>query len=112
MRNAGLKETQAGIKIAGRNINNLRYADDIALMAESEELKSLLMKVKEESEKVGLNLNIQKAKVRATGPTTSWEVEGERVETVAEFIFRDPKSLQMVTAAMKLKDTYSLEEKL
>ena len=110
MKNAGLDEAQAGIKIAGRNINSLRYADDTTLMAESEEeLKSLLMKVKEESEKVGLNLNIQKAKVMATGPTTSWEVEGERVETAAEFIFRDPKSLQMVTAAMKLKEAYSLE---
>ena len=114
MRNAGLEETQAGIKIAGRNINDLRYADDTTLMAESEEeLKSLLMKVKEESEKVGLKLNIQKMKTMASGPITSWEIDGE---TVVDFIFflvgGAPKSLQMVTAAMKLKDTYSLEEKL
>ena len=110
MRNAGLEETQAGIKIAGRNINNLKYADDITLMAEiEEELKSLLMKVKEESEKVGLKLNIQKTKIMASGPITSWEIDGE---TVSDFIFWAPKSLQMVTAAMKLKDTYSLEEKL
>ena len=110
MRNAGLEKAQAGIKIAGININKLRYADDTSVMAESEEeLKSLLMKVKEESEKVGLKLNIQKAKIMASCPITSWEVEGERVETVAEFIFRDPKSLQMVTAAMKLKEAYSLE---
>ena len=114
MRNAGLEETQAGIKIAGRNINNLRYADDTTLMAESEEeLKSLLMKVKEEREKVGLKLNIQKTKIMASGPITSWEIDGETVETVADFIFcfggGAPKSLQMVTAAMKLKDTYSLE---
>ena len=101
---------QAGIKIAGRNINNLRYADDTTLMAESEEeLKSLLMKVKEESEKVGLKLNIQKMKIMASGPITSWEIDGE---TVSDFIFWAPKSLQMVTAAMKLKDAYSLEGKL
>ena len=114
MRNAGLEETQAGIKIAGRNINNLRYADDTTLMAESEEeLKSLLMKVKKESEKVGLKFNIQKTKIIASGPTTSWEIDGETVEIVSDFIFWvTPKSLQMVTAAMKLKDTYSLEEKL
>ena len=113
MRNAGLKETQAGIKIAGRNINNLRYADDTTLMAESEEeLESLLMKVKEESEKVGLKLNIQKTKIMASGPITSWEIDGETVETMSDFILWAPKSLQMVTAAMKLKDGYSLEEKL
>ena len=114
MRNAGLEEAQAGIKIAGRNINNLRYADDTTLMAESkEELKSLLMKVKEESEKVGLKLNIQKTKIMAFGPITSWQIDGETVETVADFIFWGaPKSLQMVTAAMKLKDAYSLGEKL
>ena len=113
MRNAGLEETQAGIKIAGRKINNLRYADDTTLVAESEEdLKSLLMKVKEESEKVGLKLNIQKMKIMASGPITSWEIDGETVETVSDFIFWAPKSLQMVTAAMKLKDAYSLEEKL
>ena len=113
MRNAGLEAAQAGIKIARRNINNLRYADDTTLMAESEkELKSLLMKVKEESEKVGLKLNIQKTKVMASGPITSWEIDGETVETVSDFIFSAPKSLQMVTAAMKLKDSYSLEEKL
>ena len=112
-RNAGLEETQAGIKIAGRNINSLRHADDTTLMAESEEeLKSLLVKVKEESEKVGLKLNIQKTKIMASGPITSWEINGETVETVSDFIFWAPKSLQMVTAAMKLKDTYSLEEKL
>ena len=111
MRNAGLEETQAGIKIAGRNINNLRYADDTTLMAESEEeLKSLLMKGKVESEKVGLNLNIQKTKIMASGPSTSWEIDGETGETVADFIFGARKSLQMVTAAMKLKDTCSLEE--
>ena len=110
MRNAGLEETQAGIKIAGRNINNLRYTDDTTLMAESEEeLKSLLMKVKEESEKVGLKLNIQKT-IMASGPITSWEIDGEIVETVA--IWGAPKSLQMVTAAMKLKDAYSLQGKL
>ena len=109
-RNAGLEEAQAGIKIARRNINNLRYADDTTLMAESEEeLKSLLMKLKEESEKVGLKLNIQKTKIMASGPITSWQIGGE---TVADFIFWAAKSLQMVTAAMKLKDTYSLEGKL
>ena len=113
MRNAGLDEAQAGIKIAGRNINNLRYADDTTLMAESEEeLKSLLVKVKEDSEKVGLKLNIQKTKIMASGPITSWEIDGETVEIVADFIFGAPKSLQMVTAAMKLKDACSLEEKL
>ena len=102
---------QAGIKIAGRNINNLRYTDDTTLMAESEELKSLLMKMKEESEKVGLKLNIQKTKIMSSGPITSWQIDGETVETVALF-FWAPKSLQMVTAAMKLKDAYSLEGKL
>ena len=113
MRNTGLEEAQAGIKIAGRNINNLRYADDTTLMAENEEeLKSLLMKVKEESEKVGLKLNIQKMKIMTSGPITSWEIDGEIVETVSDFIFWAPKSLQIVTAAMKLKDAYSLEEKL
>ena len=113
MRNGGLAEAQAGIKIAGRNINNLRYADDTTLMAKSEEeLKSLLMKVKEENGKVGLKLNIQKTKIMASGPITSWQKDGETVETVADFIFWAPKSLQMVTAAMKLKDAYSLEEKL
>ena len=113
MRNAGLEETQAGIKIAWRNINNLRYADDTILMAESEEeLKSLLMKVQEESEKVGLKLNIQKMKIMASGPITSWQIDGETVETVSNFSFWAPKSLQMVIAAMKLKDTYSLEGKL
>ena len=116
MRNAGLEKTQAGIKIAGRNINNLRYADDTNLMAESEEeLKSLLMKVKAESEKVGLKLNIQKTKIMASGPITSWEIDGETVETVSHTIFfwgGAPKSLQMVIAAMKLKDTYSLKGKL
>ena len=104
MRNAGLEETQAGIKIAGRNLNNLRYADDTTLIAESEEeLKSLLMKVKEQSEKVGLKLNIQKTKIMASGPITSWEIDGETVETVSDFIFWAPKSLQMVTVAMKIK---------
>ena len=113
MRNAGLEEAQAGIKIARRNINNLRYADDTTLMAESEEkLKSLLTKVKEESEKIGLKLNIQKTKIMASGPITSWEIDGETVETVSDFIFLAPISLQMVTAAMKLRDAYSLEEKL
>ena len=113
MRNAGLEEAQAGIKIAGKNINNLRYADDTTLMAENEEeLKSLLTKVKVESEKVGLKFNIQKTKIMASGPITSWEIDGETVETVSDFIFWAPKSLQMVTAAMKLKDAYSLEEKL
>ena len=113
MRNTGLEETQARIKIARRNINNLRYADDTTLMAESEEeLESLLMKVKEESEKVGLKLNTQKTKIMAFSPITSWELDGETVETVSDFIFWPPESLQMVTAAMKLKDAYSLEEKL
>ena len=113
MQNAGLDEAQVGIKIAGRNINNLRYADDITLMAESEEeLNSLFMKVKEESEKVGLRLNIQKTKIMASGPITSWEIDGETVETVSDFIFWAPKSLQMVIAAMKWKDAYSLEGKL
>ena len=112
MRNAGLEEAQAGIKIAGRNINHLRYADDTTLMAESEKLKSLLMKVKEESEKVGLKLNIQKTKIMESGPIPSWEIDGKTVETVSDFILGAPKSLQMVIAAMKLKDTYSLEGKL
>ena len=109
MRNTGLEEAQAGIKIAGRNINNLRYADDTTLMAKSEEeLKSLLMKVKEESEKVVLKLNIQKTKIMASGPITSWQIDGETVR----LFFWAPKSLQMVIAAMKLKDSYSLEGKL
>ena len=112
MRNAGLEEAQAGIQIAGRNVNNLRYADNTTLMAESEELKSLLMKVKEKSEKVGLKLNIQKTKIMASGPITSWEIDGETVEIVADFILGAPKSLQMVIAAIKLKDAYSLEGKL
>ena len=113
MRNAGLEEAQAGIKIADRNINNLRYADDTTLMAGSEEeLKTLLMKVKEESEKVGLKLNIQKTKIMASGPNTSWEIGGETVEGMSGFIFGGSKSLQMVTAAMKLKDASSLEGKL
>ena len=113
MRNTRLEETQAGIKIAGRNINNLRYADDTTLMAESEEeLKGLLMKVKVESEKVMLKLNIQKTKIMASGPITSWQVDGETLETVSDFIFGIPKSLQMVIVAMKLKDAYSLEGKL
>ena len=112
MRNAGLDEAQAGITTAGRNINNLRYADDTTLMAESKELKSLLIKVKEESESVGLKLNIHETKIMASGPITSWEIDGETVETVADFIFWPPKSLQMVIAAMKLKDAYSLEGKL
>ena len=113
MQNARLDEAQAGIKIGERNINNLRYTDDTTLMAESEEeLKSLLMKVKEESEKVGLKLNIRKTKIMASGPISSWQIDGETVETVADFIFLASKSLQMVTVAMKLKDTYSLEEKL
>ena len=113
MRNAGLEEAQAGIKIAGRNINNLRYADDTTLMAESEEkLKSVLIKVKEESEKVALRLNVQKTKIMASGPINSWEIDGKRVETVSDFIFGAPKSLQLVTAAMKLEDAYSLEGKL
>ena len=112
-RNARLDEAQAGIKIARRNINNLRHADDTTLLAESEEeLKSLLMKVKEESEKVGLKLNFEKTKIMASGPITSWQINGETVETVSDFIFLAPKSLQMVIAAMKLKDACSLEEKL
>ena len=112
-RNPGLEETQAEIKIAGRNINHLRYADDTTLMAESEEeLNNLLMKVKEESDKVGLKLNIQKTKIMASGPITSWEIDGETVETVSDFIFGAPKSLQMVIAAMKLKYVCSLEGKL
>ena len=115
MRNAGLDEAQAGIKIAGRNINNIRYADDTTFMAENkEELRSLLMKVEEESEKVGLKLNIQKTKSMASGLITSWQIDGEAMETVKDFIFfggRAPKSLQMVTAAIKLKDTCSSEEK-
>ena len=110
MRNAGLEEAQAGIKIAGRNINNLRYANDTTLMSESEELKSLLRKVKEENEKVGLKLNIQKTKIMASGPMTSWQIDGK---TVTDFcFFGAPKSLQMVTVAMKLKDACPLEEKL
>ena len=113
MQNAGLDEAQVGIKIVGRNINNLRYADDTNLMTESEEeLKSLLMKMKEESEKPGLKLNIQKTKVMASGPITSWQIDRETVETVTDLILGAPKSLQMVTAAMKLKDTYSLKGKL
>ena len=113
MRNTGLEEAQAGIKIAGRNINNLRYADDTTLMAESEEeIKSLLKKVKVESEKAGLKLNIQKTNIMASGPITSWEIDGETLETVSDFIFGASKSLQMVTAAMILKDAYSLEGKL
>ena len=112
MQNAGLDEAHAGIKIARRNINNLRYADNTTLMVEIEEQKSLLMKVKEKSEKVGLKLNIQKTKIMASSPITSWWKDGERVETVSDSIFSAPKSLQMVTAAMKLKDTYSLEGKL
>ena len=112
MLNAGLDEAQAGIKIARRNINNLRYADDTTMMAEIEELKSLLMKVKEESEKVDLQLNIQKIKIMASGPITSWQIDGETMETVTDFFFGASKSLQMVTAAMKLKDTCSLDEKL
>ena len=113
MRNAGVEEAQAGIKIAGRNINNLRYADDTTLTAESEEeLKSLLIKVKEESDKVGLKLNIQKTKIMASGPITLWQIDGESVDTVADFIFWAPESLQMVTAAVKWKDTYSSEGKL
>ena len=113
MRNAGLDEAQAGMKIAGRNISNLRYGDDTTLMAENEEeLKSLLMKVKEESEKVDLKLNIQKTKIMASGPITSRQIDGETVETVTDFILGAPISLQMVTAAMKLKDACSLGEKL
>ena len=113
MRNAGLEKAQAGIKIAGRNINNLRYANNTTLMAESEEeLKGLVIKVKEESLKAGLTLLSQKTKIMASGPITSWQIDGETVETVSDFILGAPKSLQMVTAAMKLKDTCSLEEKL
>ena len=113
MRNAGLNEAQAGVKIAGRNINNLRYSDDTTLMAESkEELKSLLMKVKEEGEKVGLKLNIQKTKIMASGPITSWEIDGETMETVTDFILGGSKITAVVTGAMKLKDAYSLEGKL
>ena len=113
MRNAGLDEAQAEIKIAGRNINNLRYADDTTFMAESEEeLQSLLMKMKEESEKVGLKLNIQKTKIMASGPITSWQIDGETMETVTDFIFLGSTILRMVSAAMKLKDACSLEEKL
>ena len=113
MRNAGLEETQGGIKIAGRNINNLRHADDTTLMAESaDELKSLLMKVKEESEKVGLKLNIQKMKIMASGPITSWEIDGKQWKQCQTLFFGASKSLQMVTTAMKLKNAYSLEEKL
>ena len=113
MWNAGLDETEAGINKARENTNNLRYADDTTIMTESkEELKSLLMKVKEECEKAGLKVNIQKMKIMASGPITSWEMDGETVETVSDFIFFGSKSLQMVTAAMKLKDTYSLEGKL
>ena len=112
MRNAGLKEVQAGIKIARRNINNLRHADDTTLMAESKEPKSLLRKVKEESGNVGLKLNIQKTKIMASGPITSWEIDGETVDMVSDFVFGAPKSLQTVIAAMKLKEACSLEEKL
>ena len=113
MRNAGLEGAQAGFKIARRNINNLRYADDTTLTAESEGLKSLLMKVKVESEKVGLKLNIQKTKIMASGPNTSWEIDGETVETVSDYFLGGvPKSLQMVIVAVKLKDAYSLEGKL
>ena len=112
MQNAGLEEAQAGIKIAGRNINNLRYADDTTVTAESEELKSLLMKVKEESEKVGLKLNIQKTNIMASSPITSWQIDRETVETVADFIFLVSKITADGDSAMKLKDAYSLEEKL
>ena len=113
MRNARLNEAQAGIKIAGRNISNLRYEDDTTLMAESEEeLKSLLMKVKDKSEKVDLKLNIHKTKIMASSPITSWQIDGETMETVRDFLFLGPKSLQMVIAAMKLKESFSLEEKL
>ena len=113
MRNAGLNEAQAGVKIAGKNINNLRYPDDTTLLAESEEeLKRLLMKVKEESEKVGLKLNVQKTKFMALSPITSWQIDEEAMATGTDFIWGAPKSLQIVTAAMKLKDAYSLEEKL
>ena len=112
MRNAGLDEAQAGIKIAGRNISNCRYTDDTTLMTESKELKSLLIKVKEGSERVGLKLNIQKIKIMASGPITSWQTDGKAMGTVRDFIFLDSKSLQMVTVAMKLKEACSLEEKL
>ena len=112
MWNAGLDESQAEIKIAGRNINKLTYADDTTLIEESEELKSLLVKVKEESNKVGLKLNIQKMKIMASGPITSWQIDGETMETARDFILGPPKLLQMVTAGMKLKDICSLEEKL
>ena len=113
MRNAGLEEAQAGIKIAGRNINHLRYADDTTLMAESEEeLKSLLIRVKEESEKIGLKLNIQKTKIVASSPITSWQIDRETMETVTDFVLGAPKSLQMVPAVRRLKDACSLEEKL
>ena len=113
MRNAGLEETQAGIKTVRRNINNLRYADDTTLLAESkEELKSLLMKVKEDSEKAGLKLDTQKTKIMASRPITSWQIDGETMETVRDLILGAPKSLQMMTKAMKLKDTCSVEEKL
>ena len=112
MRNAGVHEAQAGIKIAERNINHLRYADDTTLIAESKELKSLIMKVKEESEKIGLKLNIQKTKIMASGSISSWQIDGETMETVRDFILGEWKSLQMVTAAMKLKDACSLEENL
>ena len=112
MWDARLDEAQTGIKITGRNINNLRYADDTTLMAESEELKILLMKVKEESENVGLKLNIQKTKIMASGPITSWQIDGETMATVRDFIYLSPKSLQIVTATVKWKDSSSLEEKL
>ena len=112
MRNAGLEEAQAGIKISGRNINNPRDADDTTFMAESEEELKSLLKVKEDSEKVGLKLNIQKTKIMASGPITSWEIDGETVEIVADFIFLGSKMLQMVIAVMKLKDAYSLEGRL
>ena len=113
MQNAGLDELQTGIKISGRNINNLRYADNTTFMAESkEELKSLLMKMKKERENAGLNLHVHKNKITASSPITSWQTDGETIETVKDFILGAPKSLQMVTAAMKLKDAYSLEEKL
>ena len=112
MRNAGLDEAKARIEIAGRNINNLRYADDTTLMASKEELNSLLMEVKDQSDKVDLKLNIQKTKIMASGPITLWQIDGETMETARDFIFWAPKSLQMVTAAMKLKDACSLEEKL
>ena len=113
MQNAGLDESQAGIKISGRNVNNLRYADDTTLMAErKEELKNLLMKVKEKSEKTGLKLNIQKRKIMTSSPITSWQIDGEKMETVTDFIFLGSKITASVTAAMKLKDACSLEEKI